>query len=303
MPSPSLRQLRYFCAYARHGHVGRAAAACAVSQPALSMQLSELEASLGTTLIERQDRRAALTPAGREVAERAQRILAEMAELEDVCQRHSGVLAGPVTLGVIPSIAPYLLPRILPAAHRAYPALALQVREAPTETLVAELEAGELDVALVSLPVDADAVVRQPLLRDRLLLAGPRDRLGPSGAPADPELLGREPLLLMAEGHCLRDQALAFCRRLSPGVEPAFSGASLATVMQMVAQGYGVTLVPEMAAATEARAASGLTLQRFAEPQPERSVGLIWRQGAARGSDFAALGEVIAGLAPAEAAV
>ncbi len=285
----SFRQIRYLEALARHGHFGRAADACAVTQPALSMQIKELEASLGVELVERLPRGARLTLDGVEVVARARRILAEVRELEDFASARGGVLTGPLRLGVIPSIAPYLLPALLLGLKQAYPALELRLRETQTDRLVAKLLDGELDLLLLALPIPAPGVETRALFQDRFLLAAP----GATPAAADPfDLLGREQVLLLEDGHCLRDQALSFCADRKTGGVDAFGASSLATVVQMVAAGLGVTLLPEMAAAVEAGHAA-IRLLRFPAPEPARAIGLAWRAGAARQRDFEAFGDAV----------
>lgn len=285
----SLRQLRYFASLARLRHFGRAAADCAVSQPALSMQIRELEREIGAELVERRPGEIALTPTGREVAQRAERILSATRDLVDFA-RHSETLAGSLKVGIIPTLAPYLLPRLLPRLQRAYPSLRLDLRETQTATLVGELIGGDLDCALLALPIDHGDVETTALFKDRFLLAAPADEPLPRRALKAADV-DQSRLILLEEGHCLRDQALAFCatRRDSAA---ALGSTSLATVMQMVANGYGVTLVPEIAADVEVRD-ERVALKRFAAPEPGRTIGLAWRKTSPRRRDFDALGAVV----------
>src|SRR5579862_7288191 len=272
----TLRQLRYLAALARTRHFGRAAEDCAVTQPALSMQVRELERDLGVELVERRPGDIALTDIGLEVAQRAERILAAARDIVDFA-RHRELLSGHLRLGIIPTLAPYLLPSMLPRLQKQHPQLQLEVRETQTNTLLNELSGGELDCVILALPVDASGVETAALFTDPFLLAVPAtDKLRGRVDVAD---VDQRRLILLEEGHCLRDQALAFC------------AAPLATVMQMVASGYGVTLVPQVAAETEVRD-DRVRLLRFTEPQPGRSIGLAWRPTSPRKKDFIALGKI-----------
>lgn len=287
----SLRQLRYFASLARHRHFGRAAADCAVTQPALSMQIRELEREIGAELVERRPGEVALTATGIEVAQRAERILAAARDLVDFAQ-HREILSGGLKLGIIPTLAPYLLPRLLPHLQHAYPSLRLDMRETQTATLIGELVAGDLDCLLLALPIEHAADVETAaLFEDHFLLAAPAGEPMPRRAlKADDVDQGR--LILLEEGHCLRDQALAFCNSTPRDSAAALGSTSLATVMQMVANGYGVTLVPEIAADVEVRD-DRVTLKRFRAPEPGRTIGLAWRKSSPRRRDFAALGEAV----------
>lgn len=287
----TLRQLRYLAALARRRHFGRAAEDCAVTQPALSMQVRELEREIGAELVERRSGEIALTETGVEVAQRAEHILAATRDLIDFA-RHRGVLAGKLRLGIIPTLAPYILPRLLPQLQATYPALRLEVRETQTKTLLGELVGGDLDAAMLALPVEGADLETLGLFDDPFLLALPAaDPLPPHGRVAVEEV-DRRRLILLEEGHCLRDQALAFCGTPSGDAPASLGATSLATVMQMVANGYGVTLVPEVAAGVEVRD-NRVKLLRFVEPEPARTIGLAWRRTSPRKQDFAALGEIV----------
>jgi LysR family transcriptional regulator, hydrogen peroxide-inducible genes activator len=286
----SLRQLRYFASLARHRHFGHAADDCAVTQPALSMQIRELEREIGAELVERRPGEVALTATGIEVAERAEHILAAARDLVDFA-RHRETLSGTLKLGIIPTIAPYLLPRLLPHLQHAYPALRLDMRETQTAVLIGELIAGELDCVLLALPIKHADVETAPLFRDRFLLAAPADEPMPRRA-LKAEDVDQHRLILLEEGHCLRDQALAFCATRRGDSAAALGSTSLATVMQMVANGYGITLLPEIAADLEARD-ERVTFRRFRVPEPGRTIGLAWRKTSPRRRDFAALGEAV----------
>jgi LysR family hydrogen peroxide-inducible transcriptional activator len=287
----TLRQLRYLVSLARHRHFGRAADDCAVTQPALSMQIREFERELGVDLIERRPGDIALTEAGLEIAARAENILASVRDLTDFA-RHRDVLTGSLKLGVIPTLAPYLLPRALPLLQARYPRLALEIRESQTATLVEELQGGRLDAVMLALPAEGGEFEIMPLFDDPFLLAVPA-----TDALREPLNVGdvdQGRLILLEEGHCLRDQALAFCgtRRDLPA---RLGATSLATVMQMVASGYGITLVPQIAAAVELRDERVRAL-RFAAPAPGRTIGLAWRKTSPRTADFEALGVLVKSL-------
>ena len=253
------------------------------------MQVRELEREIGAELVERRPGEIALTETGVEVAQRAERILAATRDLVDFA-RHRGVLSGKLRLGIIPTLAPYILPRVLPRLQTSYPHLRLEVRETQTKMLLEELAGGDLDAVMLALPADGAGAEILRLFGDPFLLALPA--ADPLRGRVAAEDVDRRRLILLEEGHCLRDQALAFCAA-TRGDTPATLGAtSLATVMQMVANGYGVTLVPEVAAAVEVRD-SRVKLLRFVEPEPARTIGLAWRRTSPRKQDFAALGEII----------
>jgi LysR family hydrogen peroxide-inducible transcriptional activator len=284
----TLRQLRYLSSLARHRHFGRAAEECAVTQPALSMQVRELEREIGAELVERRHGDIALTEIGAEVARRAEHILTSTRDLVDFA-RHREVLAGPLKLGIIPTLAPYILPRVLPHLQAHYPMLRLEVRETQTRLLIDELSSGGLDVVMLALPPEGADVETLPLFNDAFLLAVPADDPLPARGRVSIGDVDQRRLILLEEGHCLRDQALAFCATRR-GDQPAGLGAtSLSTVMQMVANGYGVTLVPEVAIDAKMQDPR-VKLLRFRDPEPGRSVGLAWRRTSPRVKDFEALG-------------
>ena len=287
----TLRQLRYLTSLARHRHFGRAAEDCAVTQPALSMQVRELEREIGAELVERRPGEIALTDTGLEVAERAERILVATRDLIDFA-RHRDLLSGPLKLGIIPTLAPYVLPRLLPRLQSTHPRLRLEVRETQTRILLDELARGELDCVMLALPAEGADVDTLKLFDDPFLLAVPAaDKLQPRGRVGVADV-DRRHLILLEEGHCLRDQALAFCATARRDVPAGLGATSLATVMQMVANGYGVTLVPEVAAEVEVRD-DRVRLLRFADPEPNRTIGLAWRRTSPRRKDFEALATVV----------
>jgi LysR family transcriptional regulator, hydrogen peroxide-inducible genes activator len=288
----TLKQLRYLSALAEHRHFGRAAEACSVTQPALSMQIRDLERQLGVQVVERRPSDIALTDIGLEVASRSEQILAAARDLIDFARHRSRVLTGRLTLGVIPTLAPYVLPRMLATIQSSYPDLQIELRETQTRVLLEELARGQLDAVMLALPPTDPELETMPLFEDPFLLAVPAaDRRFdvPLISPRDIE---HDRLILLEEGHCLRDQALAFCANPRRGGPMGLGATSLATVMQMVANGYGVTLVPEIAVDVEVRDARVKVL-RFASPQPGRTIGLAWRRTSPRKSDFIALGEMV----------
>jgi LysR family hydrogen peroxide-inducible transcriptional activator len=275
MAKITLRQLRYFEALALQGHFGRAADTCSVSQPALSVQIKELEQTLGVTLFERNARSVCLTGFGEEFATRAKSILRSVEELEDLARTAKGQIAGKLRLGVIPTIAPYLLPKIISDLTKSHSDLDLHVRETLTPTLIQELADGKLDAAIVALPVSEPAFFEIALFSEKLLLVRPeKDALKPI---PDVDMLKEMRLLLLEEGHCFRDQALSFCNIRSALSRDGLDASSLSTLVQMVGVGIGVTLIPEMAVSVETRSAA-VSVARFGDPEPSRTIGMIWRK-------------------------
>jgi LysR family hydrogen peroxide-inducible transcriptional activator len=288
----TLRQLRYLVSLARHRHFGRAAEDCAVTQPALSMQVREFERELGTALVERRPGEIVLTDVGTEVLQRAEAILAATRDLIDFA-RHRDLLSGSFNLGIIPTLAPYVLPRMLPRLQKDYPQLRLEVRETQTKMLLEELGRGALDCVMLALPAEGADIETLPLFDDPFLLALPAGDPSPARERVSVADVDLSRLILLEEGHCLRDQALAFCAAPRHEAAPAGLGAtSLATVMQMVANGYGVTLVPEVAIDVEVHDRS-VRLKRFAAPEPARTIGLAWRRTSPRKKDFTVLGRIV----------
>ena len=288
----TLRQLRYLQALAQHRHFGRAAEACAVTQPALSMQIRDLEMELDVELVERRAGTVALTEIGLEVARRGERVLAATRDLVDFARHRSRILSGGLKLGVIPSLAPYVLPKVLPVLQARYPELRIELRETQTRVLVEELMNGDLDLILLALPIQESEVETIRLFEDRFLLAVPAGDPLPESARVTPSQIDRARLILLEEGHCLRDQALAYCGGARGESALGLGATSLATVMQMVANRYGVTLVPEVAIDVEVRD-ERVKLLRFAAPEPGRTVGLGWRRTSPRKVDFIALGQLL----------
>jgi LysR family hydrogen peroxide-inducible transcriptional activator len=290
MDQVTLKQLRYFDALARHCHFGRAAEACAISQPALSMQIKEMEEALGGVLIERGARQVRLTNFGEKVAERVRDILRSADELGDFARASRDRLVGPLRIGMIPTIAPYLLPTVIANLARMHPELDIHVRETLTPRLIEELGEGRLDTAIVALPVSEPSLAEVALFAENFLLVRPGND---EGTPVPSRQTLREMrLLLLEEGHCFRDQALSFCNMQSSSPREVLDASSLSTLVQMVSAGIGVTLIPEMAVAVETRSAS-VSVARFKNPQPSRTVGMIWRKTSPLARQLLQISEVV----------
>ncbi|HUC51552.1 MAG TPA: LysR substrate-binding domain-containing protein [Xanthobacteraceae bacterium] len=286
----TLRQLHYFDALATHNHFGRAAAACAISQPALSMQIKELEEALGAMLIERGARQVRLTKLGEEAALRVRDILRSVDELGDFARASRDRLAGRLRVGMIPTIAPYLLPTVIENLARMRPELDIRVREALTSKLIQELAEGRLDTAIVALPVSEPSLTEVPLFTEDFVLVRPGED---EGTPVpNNEALRDMRLLLLEEGHCFRDQALSFCHMQSSLPRETLDASSLSTLVQMVSAGMGVTLIPEMAVAVETRSAS-VSISRFKDPQPSRTIGMVWRKTSPLAGQLLQLSKVV----------
>jgi LysR family hydrogen peroxide-inducible transcriptional activator len=286
----TLRQLRYFDALAAHCHFGRAAAACAISQPALSMQIKELEEALGAVLIERDARQIRLTKFGEEAALRVRDVLRSVDELGDLARASRDRLAGRLRIGMIPTIAPYLLPTVIKNLALTHPELDVHVREALTSKLIQELAEGRLDTAIVALPVSEPSFTEIALFAENFLLVRSSEDQGTPVPSRD--ALREMRLLLLEEGHCFRDQALSFCKTQSTLPREMLDASSLSTLVQMVGAGMGVTLIPEMAVAVETRSAS-VSVARFGNPQPSRTIGMIWRNTSPLAGQLRQLSEVV----------
>ena len=286
----TVRQLRYFDALAHHSHFGRAATACAISQPALSMQIKELEETLGAVLMERGARQVRLTKFGEEAALRVRDILLLVDELGEFARASRDRLSGRLRIGMIPTIAPYLLPILMENLTRTHPEVDIYVREALTSKLIQELAEGRLDTAIVALPISEPSFTEVALFAENFLLVRPRED---TGKPVPSSKMLREMrLLLLEEGHCFRDQALSFCNMKSSLPRDMLDASSLSTLVQMVSAGMGVTLIPEMATAVEARSAS-VSVARFKNPQPSRTIGMIWRKKSPLARQLLQLSEVV----------
>jgi LysR family hydrogen peroxide-inducible transcriptional activator len=290
MINVTLRQLRYFNALARHGHFGRAAEACAISQPAMSMQIKELEDALGGMLFERSARNVTLTQFGDEAAQRVRDILRLVDELGDLARASGDRLAGRLRIGMIPTVAPYLLPEVIGNLARMHPELDIHVRETLTSKLIQELADGRLDTAIVALPVSEPSLTEVALFSEHFLLVRPGEDDG-TPVPSSKTLRAMR-LLLLEEGHCFRDQALSFCNMQSSPPREVLDASSLSTLVQMVSAGIGVTLIPEMAVTVETRSAS-VSVARFKNPQPSRTIGMIWRKTSPLARQLMQLSEVV----------
>ncbi|MFE2511303.1 LysR substrate-binding domain-containing protein [Streptomyces naganishii] len=284
---PSLAQLRAFAAVAEHLHFRDAAAAIGVSQPALSGAVSALEEALGVTLLERTTRKVLLSPAGERIAVRTKAVLAEVGALLEEAEAVSAPFTGVLRLGVIPTVAPYLLPTVLRLVHDRYPDLDLQVHEEQTASLLEGLAAGRLDLLLLAVPLGVPGVVELPLFDEDFVLVTPLDHWlgGRDGIPR--EALKELNLLLLDEGHCLRDQALDICREAGREDAPVTTtAAGLSTLVQLVAGGLGCTLLPRTALTVETSRSTRLLTARFADPAPSRRIALAMRAGAARAAEY-----------------
>jgi LysR family hydrogen peroxide-inducible transcriptional activator len=296
MRIPSTRQLQYFVALAEHRHFGKAAAACFVSQSAFSIAIRELETLLGVRLVDRTNRRVTITALGQEVATQARLCLRDIESLVALAQTERSPLAGPLRLGVIPTIAPFLLPRVLPRLRKALPGLRLFLHEGTTTEIHGKLLKGELDVLLLALPYQLDNAEVQPLFRDAFRLACRRGTKLVNPASYNYNRLDRDAVLLLEDGHCLREHAISACRiKNSEKISP-FSASSLLTLIEMVDADLGITFLPEMAEGSALL--SGTRVETHALPERSyREIGLAWRQGSTRGAEFRQLGEHLRTLA------
>jgi len=289
----NLRDLQYLVALAETRHFGRAAQRCHVSQPTLSAQLKKLEEYLGVALIERRPRRVGLTPAGEAVVERARRMLRDADDIRALARASQDPLGGELKLGLIPTLGPYLLPRIAPGFTRALPKLQLMLHEYQTAPLIERVLQGELDLAILALPAETRGLVTRSLFAEAFLVAMPERHRLTARKRLKPADLAGERLLLLEEGHCLRDQALEVCARVGTE-EHSFRATSLETLRQMVAAGLGITLLPRLAAEGPFASARGLVMRPFSPPAPSRVIGAAWRRSTSRGAAIAAVCDLIA---------
>lgn len=286
----TLKHLRYFDALARHGHFRRAAESCSITQPALSLQIKELEAMMGAPLVERSTRQIRLTGLGEDFVTRARKILLQVDELDELVRAARGPLSGRLRLGVIPTIAPYLLADIIKALSRRFPDLELQPREAVTHSLIEDLLESRLDMAIVALPISEPAFQEFALFEEDFVLVRPlEDATNPVPSP---EKLKEMRLLLLEEGHCFRDQALTFCEMKSSDPRYLMEGSSLSTLVQMVGAGMGLTLLPEMALPLETRSAE-VSIARFTPQSPSRTIGMVWRKTTPLADQLMQIGAVV----------
>lgn len=295
---PTIRQLEYLVAVADERHFGRAARACAVSQPGLSAQIQQLEDILGVQLFERSRRGVLLTPAGERVVERARDVLRATDELVQTAEGVGRPLEGPLRLGVIPTVAPYVLPHLVPKVRRAHPKLSLILREDQTERLVDQLRAGELDLLLLALPIDGPDLEERAVFEDPFVLLAPKEHALASGGRAHSDDLAGATVLLLDEGHCLRDQALDVCNAASARESETVRATSMNTLVQMVANGLGVTLLPASAVPVEVKRARGLAVRPFVRPEPSRTIGLVWRRSTGRREAFERIEAILREVVP-----
>jgi LysR family hydrogen peroxide-inducible transcriptional activator len=290
--SPTLKQLQYLVALRDHGHFGRAAEASFVTQSTLSAGLRELETLLGVTLVERTRRVVRFTPLGEAIADKGRRVLREAEELSDLARASGRPLSGDLRMSVIPTIAPFVLPRVLPRLRADYPDLRLFLREEPSGPACEALHAGRADCVLLALPYACGEVTAQPLFEDRLFVAFP----GEDGEDAPPALKPADidvtRLLMLEDGHCLTDHALAACNRPEMRGEARMLGTSLHTMVQMVEGGLGVTMLPEMALTAGILEGTRVAVRRLDAPHATRTVALVWRRGSPRERDFRLLASV-----------
>jgi LysR family hydrogen peroxide-inducible transcriptional activator len=285
----NLRDLRYLVALADERHFGRAAERCFVSQPTLSAQIRKLEEYLGVPLVERQPKRVTLTETGAKIVERARRALQEADAIVELAKTDRDPLAGALKLALIPTVGPYLLPHVAGPLRRALPRLKLMLYEYQTGPLLEKLRDGELDLGILALPVPLDGLETAPLYDEPFTVAMPANHPLAERDRVKLEDLRGETLLLLEDGHCLRDQALEVCSRIRLNEEQDYRATSLETLRQMVAAGHGITLLPELAAASPVGTARGLRIRPFSKPTPVRTIGAVWRKSTTRGKAIEAV--------------
>jgi len=285
----NLKDLKYLVALADTGHFGKAAARTFVSQPTLSAQLKKLENYLGVKLVERQPKNVQLTDVGKQVVVRARRMLEEGDEIIALARSNTDPLAGKLKLALIPTIGPYLLPRIMPKIRKALPHLSLMLYEYQTEGLLKRLRDGEIDLGIIALPVAHEGLVSQELYEESFTVALPNNHPLADKSTIKLQDLKGHTLLLLEDGHCLRDHALEVCSRVDVREAEDFRATSLETLRQMVVAGLGITLLPELAVDAPFGSQRGLTIRQFAKPAPSRTVGAVWRKSTTR---TAAIGEL-----------
>jgi LysR family hydrogen peroxide-inducible transcriptional activator len=290
---PTLKQLQYLVALQEHGHFGNAADACFVTQSTLSAGLRELESLLGLTLVERTRRVVRFTPVGERIAAQARRVLAEADTLADLARAAGKPLSGELRMGVIPTIAPFLLPRILPRLRAEWPDLKLYLREEVTAAACDSLQRGRLDCVLLALPYRCGEVESQDLFEDSLHFAFPSGQGAGFPDPVPADAIDEHNLLLLEDGHCLKDHALAACNRPELSAEASMLGTSLHTLVQMVDNGLGVTLLPEMAISAGILNGTSVVTRRLDAERPSRRIALAWRKGSPRAKEFRLLADAL----------
>jgi LysR family hydrogen peroxide-inducible transcriptional activator len=275
----NLRDLQYLVAVADHGHFGRAAEACYISQPTLSTQIKKLEKELGVELVERSPRKVALTAAGEEIVRSARAILLDVDDIHAIAKRSADPESATLRMGLFPTLAPYLLPHVVPAIHERFPKLELLLSEEKTEVVLDRLRDGKLDAGVLALPIRDDGLTVEPLFDEDFVLAVPVDHPLATGVDdVRTDVLANERVLLLEEGHCLRDQALEVCSLAGATERRGFRATSLETLRQMVAAGVGMTLLPELAVRPPVPPSPHVTVRHFAEPAPSRRIALVWRR-------------------------
>ncbi len=292
----NIRDLRYLVALASHKHFGRAAEACFVSQPTLSTQLKKLEEELGVSLIERAPRRVMLTPAGRDIADRARRILSDVEQLREAARRATDPEAGAVRLGLFPTLGPYLLPHVVPQIRKRFPRLELLLVEEKTEAILRMLREGRLDAALLALPVHDDQLHIEALFEEPFVLAVPEQHRLAASSELSLADISKESLLLLEEGHCLRDQALDVCHLAGAEEKSEFRATSLETLRQMVAAEVGITLLPVLAVKPPVPVSPAIRLLPFRGRPPSRQIGMVWRRSSAMDDFLGKLAAIIRAL-------
>lgn len=295
----NLRDLGYLVALADHRHFGKAAAACFVSQPTLSTQIRKLEEELGVVLVERAPRKVMLTPAGRDAAERARRILDAVAQMKEAARRSQDPEAGTVRLGMFPTLGPYLLPHVVPDIRARFPQLELLLVEEKSDVLLAQLHEGRLDAALLALPVEDEQLQVEFLFEEPFVLAVPVAHALARRKSLSLKDLADQRLLLLADGHCLREQALDVCQLAGSGEKSGFQATSLETLRQMVAAGVGVTLLPALAVQPPVAHSDDIRLLGFRDSQPSRRIAMLWRKSSAMGDFLLQLAALFRQLPPA----
>ncbi|HOV96192.1 MAG TPA: DNA-binding transcriptional regulator OxyR [Thermomonas sp.] len=298
----NLRDLNYLIALADLRHFGKAAAACFVSQPTLSTQIKKLEDELGVALIERAPRKVMLTPAGQDAVTRARRIVAEVAQMKDAARRSHDPESGSLRLGVFPTLGPYLLPHVVPPLRERYPQLELLLVEEKSDVLLQRLREGKLDAALLALPIHDEQLHAQCLFEEPFVFAAPRQHPLAKKSCLRMSQLSDETLLLLEDGHCLRDQALDVCRLAGAQEKSGFRATSLETLRQMVAAGVGVTLLPALSVHAPIAASPNIQLVPFHTPPPSRKIALVWRKSSAMDAFLQGMGDAIARVVQAQLA-
>lgn len=288
----NLRDLKYLVALADHKHFGRAAEASFVSQPTLSTQIRKLEEELGVTLVERAPRRVMLTPAGREVVARARRIVDDIEQMREAARRSQDPEAGKVRLGVFPTLGPYLLPHVVPRIRQRFPRLELLLVEEKSDRLLAQLREGRLDAALLALPLNDDQLHSEFLFEEPFVLAVPQSHPLANRDALTLDELARQELLLLEDGHCLRDQALDVCQMAGASETSEFQATSLETLRQMVAANVGLTLLPSLAVKPPVVQSEAIRLLGFRDSAPSRQIAMVWRRSSAMAEFLQSLAQV-----------